>query len=328
MSDLRDIQYEAMQDELHKLAMGHELHQLLGNVGGAGGVGAAAGALIGGGVKGYTSYRRARDQGASVGDSLMYGGLNGVGGAMSGAVTGGLVGAGAAGAASIHSGAAAEKMRAALEHMPSTVTNFGKRQVHAVTGWTPELHNPNSIGSIGLGSAARQPALDAATEHLKTVRAGGVEPSLVDKVMGRTAVQGAEKNLESAQAGFDAAHKAQEMGLTSIPGYLKSLAKHPIDTVRAAAGDALKGQHPAMTAVQLGLPAFGIASAALTPANTPEEKAQRGRSIGRSVAGTAAGMLLSPMPMFTQNIIQRRAEGLGERIGAHASRPTLAGPEE
>lgn len=325
MSELSEHVLEGLRDELKKLAgpMPARIHAMLGSAGALGGVGAAGGALLGAGIKGVRGYRDAREQGAGRGQALGAGLGGAAGGAAKGALIGGATGLVGGGAAGYLKPSLGNKMRAAVDAVPGA--HFGQRQVHALTDWKPE----KGLGSIGHGAAPKLPAVEAAKKELELARAGKEGPRIVDRVLGRSAAQGAEKRLVGAQEAHAAAQKAEEMGLTSIPGYLESLHKHgPGKTFRAAFADQWKGMSPVMKGLTVGVPALELAGAVKSKNEVDEQGHTKSERVGRSLASTAGGLLLSPLPMVTQMAVGSGLSRVGQRAGRLVGRPALPGPEQ
>jgi hypothetical protein len=180
-----------------------------------------------------------------------------------------------------------------LSEVPGAMSRFGKRQAHALTGWTPQ---GGSIRSIRGGAYA-------AEEALRKAQAAGA----------------ATKQLERAR---DTAVAAEKMGLTSLPGYVKALYR---EGPMKALSTGLKSQwHSGGTgtkAMLVGVPGALAAGEALTPSEPGGPgKAQR---VGRSLGQTAAYML-GPIPVAGQlalDPVMARLGGLtGKVVGKGGSK--------
>lgn len=314
MSELNEHVLEGLRGEL-KLAFSPRISSALGAIGAGGGVGALAGGVLGAAVKGGRKFKEDRAQGASVTEAL--GGSLGhaLAGAGRGALVGGAIGAGTGGAVGAINPAAGNRFRAALSKMPGA--DFGQRQVHTFTGWKPE----GGLAAIGHGAAPRLGAVRQAEQELFAARGGQGKRSLVDRVTGRSAVRGAEKRVENARAAYDAGRKAEEMGLTSLPGYAKALRDRPVgEVLRTAVNDQWKGMSPAMKGLTVGLPALELAGA-LGSSNEPDEQGRsKGERIGRSLAQTAGGFLLSPLTMTGQMVAGTALSRAGGSAGRLVAR--------
>jgi hypothetical protein len=237
-------------------------------------------------------------------------------------------------------------MRQALTKSRLAVgSQFGQRQVHGVTGWLPEGKGSvgKRLGQIGMGSETRKGAVDEAKADLaRAKRDPKAKPSLIGRVLGRTAVEDAIKSNESALTAYHAAQAAENRGLTNIPGYIKALGqdvqKGPAGVLgakgalRTAAHSEITG-NPVNAAMMVGIP--GIAAAQeLSSGEDPEGRGRgRLRRAAGHMVGAGAGFALGPMPMTTQNAIQQVAgipgRGLAKRRAARLaadSSGTVMGP--
>jgi len=312
-----DMSLRAFSEEMDKVAIGAGLLQAArrglqrvgGGLGAGLGIGAGAGGLGGlayGGVKGY---REAREQGAGAGEALLSGLSRGVGtgiqGAMYGAAAGGAAG-GAAGAAKVLT----PEHVARLSQMGKgvgTLSRFGQRQVHGLTGWTPK----RGVRSIGAGA-------EEAVKRRAAVEAGKESPGVLRRLEGR--IRGkdpAALELAAARRAEDAALKAEKMKLTSIPGYVRSMKEHgPLRTIRAGLAEQWHGSGPAGKALMVGFPAMSIGEAALGKG----EPGGPGRAerIGSSLGSLAYAM--GPIPIGAQTLLENVMSSGGRRLGALADR--------
>lgn len=265
----------AFQDELAKTA-GPALQAAIQRGLGGLGAGAGMGALGGGLVGAVHGYRKARQEGGGVGESLAAG-VGQVGkGALRGAAVGGL-GLGVAQAAGRVPGLA-EK----LTQIPyaGAFSRFGQRQVHGLTGWTPKgFGNAEGIQALGLGSSEAQ-------------------KELLDRWR-RNAP------LASAQTYHAAARRAEDMGLTNIPGFAKSLVKDPLDTIATGVQQQWHQGGLGTKALLIGAPAMSLAHH-IKSRNDPERRT--------NIKNDLLGLSLLPfgsMPMGTQMLAQA---GLGKLL--------------
>jgi len=329
MSSLTRPVLEAFQAELKKFSFALKapanLSSMLGGAGALGGVGALGGGILGAGVGSVKNYRAAKHEGATSREAVMSGLGGALGGAQRGALTGGVLGA-ATGAGLGHlSPEKAEHLRESLTKGPMGVGAFarsGQRQVHGVTGWAPK----GGVREIGLGAVTREPQVAAAKAALEEAKAGRGGRSLTDRVMRRTSVEGATKRLGGAQKGLEAATTAEKMGLTSIPGYVKSLASRDPDrgvgkTLAAAAKSEWHGGDPVSRAMMIGLPAAGAIGALRGPEEDPNHPGQgkAQRVAGQLVMG-ATGALLSPMAIGTQSLVGGGLHRAGDAAGREVDR--------
>lgn len=136
-----------------------------------------------------------------------------------------------------------------------SAARFGQRQVHGLTGWTPRGF------------------LD--TEGARAIGAG--------TPLG---------NKPSAKA-MAAAGRAQELGITSLPGFARSFMKQPVETIRAGVGHQWHAGSKLDKAMMVGLPA---AAAASEFARDPEGRG--GRLAGNAVQ--LGSLALGPVPLAGQ----------------------------
>lgn len=251
----------AFKDEMSKLA----INPLLGSAAALGGVGA----LAGGGL----SYLSGKAQGKTTGEAIRSAG--------GGALRGGLIGTGAGALAGLHPG------------MGQALSNFGQRQVHGLTGWTPKA----GLHSIGGGAAGASERLSAAARRFNPA-----DPK-------------AMKDYTNAVKSYTAAHEAERMGLTNLPGFVKSMASHPLDTLRAGTAEALHGQGGEAKALLVGLPALGVAHAATHDAPEGQTKAENiGYQTGQLVGGIASGPLSFLGQMGVGEAFGRAGKAVGRGI--------------
>lgn len=304
----------AFQDELEKRAVnpmgalrtaGSFLKGQAGAAGAGMGVGAAAGGLAGAGVQGYRGYQQAKEQGATGGRALLAGAAKG----LSGAAKGATIGAGVGGAAGLAGGATARGLaeKAIQGSNPIAASaRFGQRQLHSLTGYADAGTRVGRKQLHGMRAGAydaRQRAI-AAKKQMGSLTREGADAS---------ALQKGSENLLRAQKGQQAAEKAQSMGLTSVPGYLKSLAKNPMETIRAGVGEQWHGSTNLGRAGLIGLPALGAAGEVMTP--TQEGGPGKLERTGKALAGGLA-FGAAPIPLAGMTALSAGADRLGGLLGA------------
>jgi len=252
---------------------------------GLGGVGAGAGvgALGGGAVGAVQGYRHARQRGEDRGSALL-GAVKGVGG---GAARGALLGG--AGAGALEAGGIDAAKRLTSLPVAGAFGRFGQRQMHGLTGWTAKgFGNTEGVRSLGLGASHT-------AKHLEELNATGV--------VGR--------ELEQAQKAHAAAVKSESMGLSHLPGTLRSLATSPIETVKAGLKEQWHaGGHgtKALIAIPAAMSVGGAVKKEFSGDRTPEEKKGRLGRIAGQVAGLAPLAMSGGMPIATQVAAQMGAE--------------------
>jgi hypothetical protein len=306
MSSIEELQLVVFQDELQKIgapAWMAGLKALRNRVGGAVGSGVGAGVLGGGtlgaGVGGVRDYVEAKRQGATTGQAVGAG----LGGALSGGYKGLLMG-GAAGGLAGGIGAArgiAPGMAKKLTEMRGPVGAFarsGQRNVHGLTGWTPK----GGISSIRGGSyAAREAKKSVGTLRQVREAAEKADPSLLQRMRGmspeevrRIARSKGEAKVRTATKGVAAARKAERMGLTSLPGYAKSMREHGVGkTLATGFKEQWHAGGPLGKAMAL-YPGYEIGQAALGKGEPggPGRAERVGRSLGSLAFAT-------PLPALT-----------------------------
>jgi hypothetical protein len=285
MSELNEIVLVAFRDELRKTA------SRLTGAGALGGIGAGVGAAVGGLASGVSTYRDAREHGHGVGGSVLHGALGSLGGAGKGALVGAGVGA-VAGAAKPGLGMAAAERFTNRDGALGSMARFGQRQVHGLTGH-------GDIRALRGGAYdAEKNLIEAGKSHSADVAKGVASPQSAGQ-------------LERAKATFDAASKAEEMGLSSAPGTVKSFARKTIETTKTLVQSQIAGATPgqkALLATGVGLGAYDVYNQA---SSDGEDKSKR---VGTSVGRLAGNLALAPiMPLGASTLI---GEGMGRAGGA------------
>lgn len=294
MSSIPEASMISFHEEIKEAAV--PWSRIAAGAGSLGGVGMGAGALIGAAHGGYSNYRDAREQGAGVGTSA----LSGVGGALSGGITGGTIGAGvgtlAGGALGAASPQTVHSLGESLNKTPyaGALHRFGQRQVHGLTGWTPE----GGLESIRGGAWGAKDTLRKALEE---------SPKNVKDLAGNL------KDVDRAEKGVAAAEKATKMGLTNLPDYVKSLREHGVKkTLNADLANQFSNMSPAWQAATIGLPAASLAGSVLDKSD-PEHKAEH---VGSSIGQVAGGFVGSALPFIPGQLVLGGAlGGAGKYLG-------------
>lgn len=260
--------------------------------GGAAGAGAGAvvGAGAGGAIEGTRAYREARNAGAGGGQSAMHALGRGIGGAAKGALLGAGVGAGAG----VLKPSAASGLAARQTGSLGAGARFGQRQLHGLTGWTPK----GGIESIRGGAWEAKKRTEGIRSSLQKAA-----PDARGKL---------NKSLVKAERGQQWAQKAQDMGLTNIPGYAKSLVKNgPGKTISTGVKEQWHGSGPAGKALIFGFPAVTIGGELARPSKPGE--AGRLERAGRNVGDLAYSM--GPMPIASQMAAATALSAAGGQTG-------------
>lgn len=320
MSEIGSATLRSFQSTLEKLSFSPRVGSALGSAGALGGLGLGVGALGGAAIGGIHNYREARARGEGVGSSIGQGVSGALGGAGKGALVGGLSGMAAGAGAGVLSPDKAEAMRHALSTTKVPVVGsfarFGQRQVHGITGWKPQA----GLREIRLGAQLRENAVDAARDQLAKARAGNGKRSLMDMLRGRSAIEGAEREMEAANKAYLAAHKAEEMGLTSIPGYIKSLRTNGVgNTVATGFKEQWHGAGPGTAVMAVGLPALNVVHD-LRSGDDPNNPGHRAERLGASLGQAASGALLGPMSLGTQALVGATGGQVGKAVDALGSK--------
>lgn len=290
--------FEGFHHELEKLAI--DTQTLLGNVGALGGGGAALGAIGGAVHGGVKRFREARARGEGVGQGF----IEGAGGALQGAGRGALLGAGAGALAGAVSPKPLYDRLSATGGALGAGARFGQRQMHAFTGWLPTAGDPRSIERARGGAYRAREALGKAQSKLTGAWAGDSSSKLRSRV----------RDVERARAGLEGAERAQGMGLTSIPGYVKSLREKPLETLRTGMAEQWHSGGLGAKALTIGMPALGAVQTLRSP--EPSTGAGKGERVGRELATAAGGVLTAPLPFVPGQLV---SQGLG-RVGGGVGR--------
>jgi len=278
--------------------------QLIGRSVGAGlgagaGIGGALGALHGA----VSGYRDAREQGHGVGGAALGALGGGVREGAMGAALGGGAGMLAGGGAALARPELAARAAGAIEGAPGALGSFGRfgqRQVHGLTGWTPE----EGLSSIRGGAFGARSTAEAAHKNMYDVI--GQNPN------DQKAVGTAIKSYAHAGRAARAAQELEDRGMTSLPGTVKAIARDPRGALAAGFKDQWHGAHPAMRAAMIGLPALDIAKTIAEPEDPEHGKGSR---IGGSLAGLAAGAALGGAPLAAQAVGTLAAVPVGSLLG-------------
>lgn len=311
MPNINEQMMLAFQDEMEKQAIslsglgglarrgGRYLANQATTAGGGMALGGAAGAGIGTAAGGVSGYRQARQEGATRGQALMSGLSGGLGGASKGV----MIGAGVGGVAGMAGGARARGLIRGLSGRETgalgKVSRFGERQMHSLTGALPEgMTREQAMRHMRMGSHAKKQMLDQAEAAFKPYES--FHTSRLDK-----AGLKAKKNLEGAQKAMESQEWLERQGATSLPGYIKSMAKDPRETLRHAAREGWYGSGGGMMgaagkALTIGFPAYGVGKALVGPEE--ENGMTRGQRIGQALGGAAFG-LTGAVPLLGQSIL-------------------------
>lgn len=296
---------------------------------------AATGGVLGSATGGWAGYRDAKQQGASTTDALKAGVIGGAkGGAIGGAIGGG-IGTGSrllrGDTAPVMSGANASGM---LHSMDKSIADFGRRQLHAVTGHVPssvtdEASRAKYLQHIGYGG--RTPPREMARMAEESLANVDKTDSWAPKFL-RKAYHKYDKFTSNQYA--DSLEALNRSGATSLPGYVKAMADSSKrkDLLRSAKGELLsggvlggmgvlgtaQGLHSAIK----GEPAYG---------SDPNAPVDRWGNIGMA-AGNMAGLLVPSFTMPIGMVLQPNIAHAGQRIGSTIGKtfgkiPAMSAPD-
>ncbi|WP_394831729.1 hypothetical protein LVJ94_34970 [Pendulispora rubella] len=334
---------------------------VLKNVGSLGGVGALGGAATGAGYGILREYARAGDgpkrRGQRASPSLQRLLVEGIRGAGTGAMVGGALGAGA--------GALARGNLSTLADRGDPVgaaARFGLRQVHGLTGvLRPEelewarggaydarralqkaiLRRPEGHGAIRFGlDALTQPPMahgDSAVGRRAAEWGAAFNRDLKEHAEGLAQKTMRDPEVRRAQKAFRSAEDAQNLGLTSIPGYIRAVLDKNVGLGKAV-GTSIReqfhNQPRALTTLGIVPPAVGLAGAIVN--KTPKDGQGRGRverGLG-SAADLAGGLVTGAMPIGAGQLVSSGLRRVGSLVGrgidrlhAPSKRPATPPPE-
>jgi hypothetical protein len=249
---------------------------------GGAGVGSVVGGTAGAGIEGVRGYQQAKEQGKTTEEALAAGIGKGMVGGAAGAAGGALLGAGGGALASRSQKAKdiAGQVGAGKWNPLGAISRGAKRQLHGLTGYADKQQLRAMKGG----------ASDAVQENLEA----GQALSAAAKKGNPKAMAKAEKELARTQKGQAAAEKAEEMGLYSIPGYAKSMAKNPLETLRAGAAEQWHTAPAWQKALMVGSPAAAVGGELMTP--TEKGGPGKGERVGKELLSEAA-LMASPLPI-------------------------------
>ncbi len=287
------------------------LRRRAGGLGGGAALGATGGAGLGGAAGAVKGYREAEERG----ESGLAGALGGLGrGAATGAAIG--AGAGALGGVGALGGRAAKAVsdtgtaRGAL----GTVSRFGQRQLHGATGLvpggaargTPEyMKKMREMGFSGGRAGALERVRDSRKALTQAKASGNAK-----------AVEKATKELEMHKGQYRTAREAEQKGLTSVPGFVRSLgSKEGLKDVWRLGLKPQWQQHGATGKAMVALPAaLAVPELATSAEEDPEGRGRAERFAG--ALGSGLGYAATPfIPMVGSELFGRAGELAGSGVG-------------
>ena len=162
--------------------------------------------------------------------------------------------------------------------------------------------SPEQLRAVGGGSASAQKTYNNVLNQTnRTLGAGATT-----------------KELTQAKGALDASRRAEDMGLTSVPGFLKGMAGHatyqgkrvsPLEAIRTGVGEQWHGSGMLGKGLMVAAPAMSVAGAVTGPDRTAE-----GGRVERAAKGLASGLAYStPIGLLGQTAL---GHGMGAAAGA------------
>jgi hypothetical protein len=314
MSTFHSLTAEAFLDEMEMASLGASA-ATLGTLGGLAGL--------------ASGYSQARDEGAGVGGALAGGAskglLWGAGGAGLGAGLGGISRALRGDAPVKFTRYAKGKMRDGTpwyKSMDRSIGDFGKRQLHSVTGYVPNGEKPAKyLHDIGVGGRDRAGALLMAKDKVKDLEK---KPQGMIRDARLWLARRGQKGQEQAA---DATKTLLKHKATSLPGFVRAMADSTKrKDVLGASGAELWHGGGTVGKVMMGTQGAMMARGAIGEAPPGEEDQGRGERVGRAVGNIAGMALPSTIPMVGQMVGGSiLGSGLG-RVGRVFDGPKVVAP--
>lgn len=274
---------------------------------------AGLGGLIGGGL----GVAREAASGKEQKDYLSAALRGGVGGAALGAAAGGI--AGAANDVRLLSPGlrgGKETAIATLKHLGEGVSNFGRRQVHGLTGHgAGDAAYLDRIGIMGAGTSARQAALT----KLRAADHAALTPSKAPKILD-TAISRSKQIMGEGAVN----QRVRDANLTNLPGVARGMVMNPRESAKALWDHARQGGTTGL-ALGLGVPAaIGAADIA-----KGDETSSGGRSVRSKLlqhgANIGTGFAFAGLPVMSQMVT---GMGVDHLTNARQRRSTLPAPAQ
>lgn len=211
---------------------------------------------------------------------------------------------------------AGEIAKATIGRAARGVENFGRRQLHGLTGHgAGDNAYLDRIGIHGSGTSAGRARLDV-------LRAGDLEKHYPGSVNFDNVNASVKQHTAEGAIG----DRLRERGMTHLPGTVKAFAKDPRGASKALWDQMRLG---GKLGVVTGVGAPVLASAA--DLSRGDESAIGGRSLGekgvRAAVNIGGGFALGGMPMMAGNLVGQGLEQLGGRT-ARALRGSRAIPAQ
>lgn len=288
---------------------------------------AIAGAALGGFGSAVNNAVEARNEGADWKESLRRGAVRGIRGAAVGAALGKGLEVGG-------------RRFAPLRDMGQGLTDYGKKTLHAVTGYGGKDY----LRAAGGGSSATKRWLDEAEGSLATA----LKENHTGSAAASKAVLDAAARADMLRKGHNAVIAAEDAGLTSLPGLAKGLVMRPKDTLKKTWGATVHGlstPEKVLFGVGTGMGAYGAlqdpdpenprsaASKALSVATNigmnvataPLQLAMTTKGLAGSLLGQVhVGSAINNALALPAAEAQRRLDGVAQPAGFPTGSPTAA----
>lgn len=252
---------------------------------------------------------------------------NYLGAGLQGAAMGGLLGGAGAGIA--HAARDTMLLRPELkgvgqvamgtaQHIGQGVSNFAQRQFHGLTGYgAKDTAYLDRIGISGSGTAQAQNRL----VNMRAENLAKHNPAQTESIFAK-AHDAAVANAHEGAMG----DRYRALGMTSVPGTLRSAATNPRETAKMVWDQARSGGSLGL-AMNVGLPAVAAAPSLMRGDESASGGQTMGEKVMRAGSSVGAGFLFGGVPLAAGNIAGSVAEGIGARMGRAITppKPQLAG---
>ncbi len=310
MYDLSEPVVQAFCNELQKEAGFTDLVSkaapYLKSTGALAGAGGVAGGLLGAGTGALRGAHAAHQEGGST-----------LSGALQGAAQGALSGAGVGAAGGALAGAIGGKhinpnWLTQRNGMLGAGARFGQRQVHAVTG----MLSPKELEAVRGGAYAARQHASASVGKVNEAFGKGAPAQKVHEAV---------NHAVSAQRGLQASEASQNMGLTSIPGYLRAVQQHGVGKVLSTSmRDQFHNTPKALSALMVGAPLVGAAKTLTSPEDPSKGKGEQlGQNLGESVGGVIGGAMPLAGGMLAAGALREAGGAIGRGVDKLRGRPRL-----
>lgn len=202
------------------------------------------------------------------------------------------------------------------KHLGEGISNFAQRQLHGATGYgSGDAAYLDRIGVAGHGTAANKSKL----LNLRADDALAHNPGKAESIANEL-----HKNVSGVQQEGAVGQHFRDLGMTSVPGAVKSMATNPRESAKAI-WNQLRAGGGAGVALGVGVPT-AVAAGDIARG---DERATGGRGVGEKVlrAGTSigTGLMFGGVPVVPQMAAGMLADHAAGRLGRSARQP-IASP--